>query len=186
MVLLSREHRLFLWFYCIQSSLISAPYSTAALDLFLWYFFWCSVFWRLLIFTAFQSYRLFCLSCTHLHFSQINFILLFSSRVPKLSRSLCSKDCNFQFSGSISCAPFWACLNKFFSSVIVIDCTVICIYSNVQHETNLQITQMCFSIDIRRSVMIYIMLFPCTNFKKNYKGDPAECINSEYLVGFTY
>jgi len=36
---------------------------------------------------------------------------------------------------------------------------------DMQHETHLQITRMCFSIDIRGSMMTYTMLFPCTNFK---------------------
>lgn len=114
----------FLWFYYIQNSLISVLYSTAAP----WYFFLVNVLWNLWIFTAFQSYKLLRLSCTHLHFSELNFILSFSSHVPKLSRCFCSTRGNFQFSGSICCAPVRACLNKFFSSGVVIGCTVIYIF----------------------------------------------------------
>ena len=126
MLLLSGEHRIhgLVFVTLLYSQFISVSNSTAALDLFSWYFFWCSVFWRLLIFIAFKSYRLFCLSGTHLHFSEIIFILSFSSHVPKLSRSLCSTHCNFQFSGLISCAPVRSCLNKCFG-YIVIGCTVI-------------------------------------------------------------
>lgn len=102
--------------------------------------------------------KLFCLSCTHLRFLQMNLILAFSSYVPKLSKFLCWKHCTFQFSGSINCAPFWAWQNTCFSSGIGTGCTVICIYLNLQHETHLQITQMCFSIDNRGPMMIHVMI----------------------------
>lgn len=140
-----------------------------------------NVFWRLWIFTAFQSYKLLGLSCTHLHFSELNFIPSFSSHVPKLSRCLCSKHCYFQFSSSICCAPVWACLNKFFSSGLVIGCTVIYIFLNEQYERHLQITWMCFSIDIRGSIFFHALTLK--SWKKITK---IRCINYEYLLGFVY